>query len=627
MKRTFLFLYVLSIAFYLPTPLYAQPDEPEEELKVLQMFYKEKDLVETATRYPKPIAQVAENITVVTAAEIEAINAHTLTDILNYIPGVQVDSRGGSGSIANIFVQGSEFRHVLVMIDGVTLNNLSDNAADFGSLPVQEIEKVEIIKGPASSSWGSSLGGVINVITKSPDEMRVFGGTASASIGDRNTGDYRGEASGKSGDLGYYLSTGKLLSDGLTPSTSFDGNNVYTKLRWEPTDKTGLLFTLGYIYGTRGAGESQVYDFSIRNDFEHLFTTLALDHALSDNLDLHLSARGLKQHDDFFRSRFSTGAPVTKMSGDEATIGGSAKLVWRQGMHNLLVGADYDNRELDSTNRDLQSDTMSNGKQRLEKWALFTNDTIAIDKFSFTPGIRYDQTSTNGNFFSPSFGVTYTPAESTILRASVARGFSIPPLFATFGTGLFSLPNPGLKMEKVWSYQVGLESAPVRYLWLKTTLFRHDVTDVLAFETTGNDSIRIINNGRQRKQGGEVELKSLPLYNMSLLAGFAFVDLRDRDTGERVTGAGRITYDIGLQYDDQRSFSGNLRGHYIGWDADTAHNAFIWDLYLAKKIFTGDGRTVETFFSARNLFNSSQFYFSEFRTPGRWFEGGVRFRF
>lgn len=627
MKRTFLFLCVLSIAFYLPSPLYAQPDEPEEELKVLQMFYKEKDLVETATRYPKPISQVAENITVVTAEEIEAINAHTLTDVLNYIPGVQVDSRGGPGSIAVPYIQGSEFRHVLVMIDGVTLNNLSDNAVDFGAIPVQEIERVEIIKGPASSSWGSSLGGVINVITKSPDETRAFGGTASASIGDRNTGDYRGEASGKSGDLGYYLSTGKLLSDGLTPGASFDGNNFYTKLRWDATENTGLVFTLGYIYGTRGAGESQEFDFSVRDDFERLFSTLTLDHALSDNLDLHLSARGLMQNDELFRSRFSSGAPVTKFTGDESTIGGSAKLVWRQGVHNLLVGADYDNRELDYNNRNLQADNMSDGKQRLEKWAIFANDTIAVGKFSFTPGIRHDQTSTNGNFFSPSFGATYAPAENTILRASVARGFSIPPLFATFGFGLFSLPNPGLKMEKVWSYQVGVESADLKYLWLKTTLFRHDVTDVFSYETVGNDLVRAVNKGRQRKQGVEVELKTLPLYNTSLLAGVAFVDLSDRDTGERVTGAGRITYDIGLQYDDQRSFSGNLRGHYIGWDADTAHNALIWDLYLAKKFFARDGRTIEAFFSARNLFNSSQFYFPEFRTPGRWFEGGVRFRF
>jgi vitamin B12 transporter len=71
-------------------PAYAQD---EEELQILQMFYKEEELVVTPTRYPKPISQTAENITVVTAEQIEAMNAHTLTDVLNTIPGVQVDIR------------------------------------------------------------------------------------------------------------------------------------------------------------------------------------------------------------------------------------------------------------------------------------------------------------------------------------------------------------------------------------------------------------------------------------------------------------------------------------------------------------------------------------------------------
>jgi vitamin B12 transporter len=623
MQRILFLLYTLSIVLYLSSPAFAQPEEAEDEMKVLRMFYKENDLVETASRYPKPISQVAENITIVTAAEIEAINAHTLSDVLNYIPGVQLEIQGGPGSITNAHIQGSDSRHVLVMIDGVALNNLSDNFADISAIPVQQIKRVEIVKGPASSSWGSSLGGVINVITKSADDARRFGGTASASIGERNTGDYRGEVSGRTGALGYYLYTGKLLSDGLTPGTSFDGNNLYTKLHWSASEGTGLLFTLGYTSGSRGVG---VFG---NNDFDHLFTTLALNHALTDDMDMNLSLRTLNKS-----------VRLGEITADDLNIGGSAKLNWRLGVQNLLLGADYDNGEL-------KTPVIRGGEQRLEKWALFANDTIAISGFSFTPGVRYDHTNTNNDFFSPSIGVTYTVVDHTILRGYAARGFNIPPLANTFAEfvqeatvdtttiRLVTQPNPDLKVERVWSYAVGLESALLKQLWLKTTLFRHDISDAIdiatSFEALPDGSLQVtrnsVNSGKQRRQGIEVEMRTAPVYNTTLLAGYVFTEAKNRDTGERIPDVARHTYDIGLQYNDRQSFSGELRGHYIKWDADASHNSLICDLYLAKKLFSWDERAVETFFSARNIFNSSQFLDPLFKTPGRWFEGGVRFRF
>ena len=130
-----------------PSPASAQS---VEEMDILQMIYREKDLV-TPSRSAKPISQVAENITVISAEEIEAINAHTLADVLHHVTGVQVDVRGGPGSAVNVLIQGSDPRHVQVMVDGVSLNNLADNFADVSAFPVQQIERVEIVKGPASS--------------------------------------------------------------------------------------------------------------------------------------------------------------------------------------------------------------------------------------------------------------------------------------------------------------------------------------------------------------------------------------------------------------------------------------------------------------------------------------------
>ena len=111
-----------------------------------------------------------------TAGEIEALNAHTLADILAGVTGIQLEMTRTPGTTVNLEVQGSGFNHVLVLVDNVPINTLSENFADVSGIPAQMIERVEIVKGAASSAWGNALGGVVNVITKSPDAERPFGG-------------------------------------------------------------------------------------------------------------------------------------------------------------------------------------------------------------------------------------------------------------------------------------------------------------------------------------------------------------------------------------------------------------------------------------------------------------------
>ncbi|HLD29275.1 MAG TPA: TonB-dependent receptor plug domain-containing protein, partial [bacterium] len=165
-KKVILFL-CLALAMTSFCQAFAAPFE--EEMEVLRLFYSEKALVVSSTRHPKPISQVAENITIVTAREIEEMNAHTVAEVLNRIPGVFINFGQGVGSFGSaslIYIQGSEDRHVFVLVDGVAWNFLSSGAAETNAIPVGIIERIEMIKGPASSAWGSSLGGVINIITK-----------------------------------------------------------------------------------------------------------------------------------------------------------------------------------------------------------------------------------------------------------------------------------------------------------------------------------------------------------------------------------------------------------------------------------------------------------------------------
>jgi vitamin B12 transporter len=512
------------------------------------------------------------------------------------------------------------------LIDGVSQNSLAEGVTDVGAIPVQNIERIEIVKGPASSSWGSSLGGVINIITKSPDDTRKAGGTLSASIGERNTGDYRGEVSGRVGSLGYYLSGGGLFSDGLRPHNSFHGGNMYTKLKLASTDKADLNFTFGYNAGSRGIGEDPTFDISFDSDFAYLFSTLSLNYLLTNELSLDLMLNAVNRDMKVFYNQLSTGVRLDDLTrtANDTEYGGSAKLTWTQKLHQLLAGVDFDLGELDSN-------VYTNGKQRLNKWAIFSNDTLTIGDFSLIPGIRYDYTSTNGDFWSPSLGATYTFYKNTILRAYVARGFNIPPLGFTSGENLNYRGNPNLKMETVWSYATGFETAALKYIWLKTMFFRHDINDTLSNELLPGFLFTYANKGKQRRQGVESEVKTMPVWNTSLMAGYTLVEATDRVTGEDITGVAKYTFDVGVQFDDKRSFQGTLKGHYIRWHGDPLDNgrfnAMIWDLNIEKKFQLGEINSAVLFFTAHNIFNGAQYPVSPFKNPGRWFEGGVRFSF
>ncbi len=616
---------VLLCALALPQRATAQT---EEEMEMLQLYFREDELVVTATRSPKPISQASETITVVTAKEIEMMNAHTLTDVLNTVPGVQIEIRGGPGSPADAHIQGSESRHILVMIDGVPQNNLSDNRADISSIPIQNIERIEIIKGPVSSSWGSSLGGIINVITKGPNQSRGIGGTLSASYGERNTGDFRAELSGTKGPLGYYLFAGNLTTNGFNPNSDYYANNIYGKIRLDITDRLSSTVTFGYSQGNRGLGEFPEIGISSRNDFEYLFSSLLLNYAFNDDADVTLSLWMSRKHIDFLDNPVDkTEIPASRLFGD-SQHGGDLRFNWRRGMHTVVVGAEFNDGELKSSN-------ITSGRQELDTWAVFANDTIVVDRFSFTPGIRYDDTSTNGDFLSPSLGITYKIDDKNLLRGYIGRGFSIPPLSATFGVDNFFRPADNLKVEKVMSYKLGVESIALKYLWLRSTLFLHDVSDAIALENgtdtdTGAPVVKTVNKDKVRRQGVEIELKTIPVYHTSLSAGFTYLDATDRETGERLKDTAPYTYDIGIQY-DHNNLKALLTGHFIWWNAIAErkgkYNAFVWDFNVSKRFALSAERSLDLFFSIHNIFDSSQYLDVLFKNPGRWIEGGVRFSF
>jgi vitamin B12 transporter len=639
-ESSFLFCFIITLIFLHHTAA----AQPQEEMDVLRMFYKEKDLVITATRHPKPISQVAENITVITATEIEQMNAHTLADILNRVPGIFVNFNQDFGAASLLYTQGSEDRHVLVIVDGIPWNFLNSGAAETHSIPVGIIERIEVIKGPASSAWGSSLGGVINIITKQPGDTKRPAGAIRASYSERNTQDYRTEISGSADSVGYYLFAGYQYSDGLKSSRGFDSYNLYSRFNISVSEDVDIGLSIGYSEPDIKLGDFPSVDLRTTGDCRTFSGTAFIDASVTEDLGINLSGYIFKQR--YVLTNNALGFGYTDTQGelfletgyDEETKGIRGKLVFTHGKHTAVFGADFDHGELDQmieAGSFLQSfgvPAKTGTDPGIDRWAVFFNETIIIDRFSITPGIRYDHDSVTDSFVSPSLGVTYRLGEDSILRASAARGFTTPPLSWTKGGALFLDPNPSLKHEEVWSYQAGVESTSIRHLWVKATAFYHRMKDAMTVEYAGagpptfNDIF--VNRGEVRRKGIELEAETDSKYRVSLGTGFAYVDLSPSND----SGSGEIyAYNVCVKYNDKGSLNAQLFGHYVWWDLDAYYEAsyddFIWDFNLNKEILSKDKTTTEFFFTAHNLFNGSQYLFGDTRNPERWVEGGVRFTF
>lgn len=618
--------------------------QSKDELQILELFYEKKDLVVSTTRYPKPISQVSENVTIVTAQEIEAMNAHTVAEVLNRVPGVFVNFTQDFGAVSLINIQGSEDRHVLVLMDGIRWNYLGGGNAETNTIPVGIIKRIEIIKGPASSAWGSSLGGVINIITKDVGSTQKPSGSVRFSAGEATTLDYSAQLAGRASSLGYYLYAGRQESDGLWGNRNYDNNRFFSKLDLTVSEDTTIRFSLGYSEPDNDLGTFPSGDLYTQSNQETFYANAFLDTHLTNKITFQFSGFFIRQ-DLGIRNNHLGLTPMGQADDlflyslfDEKTYGGSGKLIWQGGNHTVVAGGELERGDLDQTllaGELLQAfgaPAINETTPDIEKWAIYLNDTFLIGRWAITPGLRFDDNSVSGSFISPSLGVTYQFQKRTILRATISRGFHYPVLNLSQGGALFIDPNPSLDAEEVWSYQAGFETIFGSLIWLKTNLFFHDQDDAIKGVARGGGPPKFndlfINNGEIERKGVEIEIKSRPIFNFSVGTSGAYAHI-DPATESGTSETWSCSFLI--EYNDNQSIQAQLLGKYKDWDLMPAlqskDNDFIWDFNFIKKFQIPFCTEASCFFALHNILNGSQYTNGDSKNPDRWAEAGVQFTF
>jgi len=533
-------LLAASTLVQLPAPALAQT--PADTFRL-------PELVVTATKVASPRAAVPAHVTVLSGTELQAQGITRVVDALRAQPGLAVVQLGPPGAVASVFLRGGESDYVQVLVDGVQVND-PGGAYDWAHLTTADIDRIEIVRGPASVLYGSdAVSGVVQVFTRGGRGDRRVQATASTGVarrvGARASGRYRTWTSGASVtgggqatsalDLSYGLGASSQHSDGAYAFNNGYGNTTLSgRLRFAHTAGTTVNASLHYTdqqyhYPTDGAGN--VVD---RNRYTG-------GQALSAGLGL---LRPLGAHSTalltfgFYRNDTGANDPEDEPGGE---VSASTSRVSRDQLElrldsrpspglTLSVGGELKRQHGAS---DYRSDGpfgpySSASDDGRDNRAAYAQVMRAGTHLSLTAGARVDRSDQFGRFTTGRAGLSWQLARALGVHASWGTGFKEPTFVEAYATG-FARGNPGLRPERSASTELGLR-ADAGGLQLEATAFRQTFRNLIqyTFAPPAADAPNYYNMGGANAGGVELEAAvSLPC---GVVAGAGYTGLRTEVT-------------------------------------------------------------------------------------------------
>ncbi|MDK2778969.1 MAG: TonB-dependent receptor [Pseudomonadota bacterium] len=543
----------------------AHADEAEKELD---------SVVTTATLTARDSAKVPAFSTVITAEDIARSPVTSLADLLRDTVGVNnyTDSLGRD----ELRIRGLGGEYTLILVNGKRVSSgaafAKGSDADYSSIPLNSIERVEIIRGPMSSVYGAdAIGGVLNIITKAPaDEWQ---GNVSA--------EYRTIESGEDGDQ--YRVGGSVrgqLSSDLRMSLSAEQNfhdawyadaddkdadeapkleekkssNLFTTFSYDVANDQTVDLDVGYNKDERPLG---VYASGGRTrDQEITRLDIALTH--TGEWDWGKTTAYVKHEDSDVRDFNSSYDAPQNHHTKEKNLYAKAYLNTRQGIVDILAGVDYRQQIIEDKTTYLQT-----GKLTIDEWAAFFQGEVAVmDDLSITLGGRYDDHEIFGNNFSPKVYAVYSLTDSITLKGGISEAFKAPdgsylsPEYSVISCGgaCYLAGNPDLEAESSTNYEAGIEVREA--IWdLSLSWFKNDIDDLIERQITydANDdpiAAEWINVAKAKTEGYELAASVDALQSLSFSGNYTYTDTEYTDAdGETVVMEGRPEHQANLRAD------------------------------------------------------------------------------
>lgn len=603
-----------------------------------------EQVVVTATRTERPLKEVPVYTDVIDAETVRAVGARSIADVLPHQAGVDIVP-GLAGDTVQI--QGIDGRGVLVLVDGQEVIGRIDSSVDVGNVLVDDIERIEVVKGAASAVYGSdALAGVINVITRQasrPVQLSVdqrfeslSGSTTMLSAG------------GERGPWNAIISASHITRDAydLVPD---EPSTTGSDLR-----KVGVNGSVGYQLNaqTNLRVTSRYYD-ETATDVTATRTALRDDEVLDSRwqnvaelrtgvADGTLSVRG---HVSTYRHRLEqvtreTGVMVPDLTRE--TLGEVEAQYDRPfgGRHLVSVGGEFERA-------DMRSDRITGGQRDVRTGVGFLQDEWFVhDRVRLLAGMRYDHNDQFGDAWSPKLAVLLHGTDNIRLRASYGEGFKAPELkdlyfaFSNRSAGYQVIGNPDLRPEESRSVNAGVEvDFWERRARATVTLFQHRIEDLIDSvfasqdPTSGLVTFQTANVGEVRTRGAEAQIDVTPRQWLGASLSYTRLNAKDIETGEPLTSRAKDSVKGRVSL---RSMSTGttvaLFGRYLGrrpfadLDSDGRLDDYapslpLWDLRVGQDV----GGRVALFVGAENIFDEQDARY--FPSQGRRVYVGATLRY
>lgn len=636
---------LLSLAF----PLAAQRDT-----------VRLTDLVVTATRSESDRRTVAASVTTITGRDLEARGIRFVLDWLRQTPGVAVVQGGSFGAVTSLFVRGGESDYTRVLIDGVPANQPGGNF-DLAHLTTDQVERIEMVRGPASVLYGSdAVTGVIQIFTR-----RGAGpaqGSVSARAGSSSSTDVSASAGGTTGGVSWFAGTTRFATDGIYPyNNRYRSQTMSARLGAAPDPRTDLALAARF-------GDHRAHfptDFSGALADTNQFTTernftLSADagRRLTEHVELRAQvglfestqgyddARDGPDDDTGFGFEASRTAKVRRVLLDlRALVRPSERLT-------LSAGAERQHerqRNHERTTSDFGTGPFTD-ESRFERGrgnTAFYAQALAepARDLHLQFGARYDDNEVFGRFGTWRAGVVLIPVPALRLHAAAGSAFRQPTFSEQFADTPFEVGDPDLRPERTASWEAGAEATVAdRRVTISATWFAQRFRDMIQYRGAGPGEPTYVNVARARADGVELGVAASVAAALTVSGQFTRLSTEVKDDGgngsvsfargEALLRRPGTTWGAALSWSPAGRGSYRLSAHRTGERADVNFNTFPAERVTLEGYTTVEasaevpiGERVAVTASGENLLGAKYQPVYGFRGRGRMMLAGLRLRF